>query len=110
MYRNAAAGSVSVTVRDDDQNIGVTISKSSLTIEEGASDTYTVVLESQPAGDVTVTISGHADTDVSLDKTTLTFTDQDWNAAQTVTVTAVDDSDIDDEDDVTPDPHRHQRR
>ena len=101
LYRNAAAGSVSVTVRDDDQNIGVTISKSSLTIEEGASDTYTVVLMSQPAGDVTVTISGHADTDVSLDKTTLTFTDQDWNAAQTVTVTAVDDSDIDDEDDVT---------
>ena len=101
LYRNAAAGSVSVTVRDDDQNIGVTISKSSLTIEEGDSDTYTVVLMSQPAGDVTVTISGHADTDVSLDKTTLTFTDQDWNAAQTVTVTAEDDGDIDDEDDVT---------
>ena len=101
LYRNAAAGGVSVTVRDDDQNIAVTISKTSLTIEEGASDTYTVVLESQPAGDVTVTISGHADTDASLDKTTLTFTDQDWSAAQTVTVTAVDDGDIDDEDDVT---------
>ena len=101
LYRNAAAAGVAVTVRDDDQNIAVTISKTSLTIEEEATDTYTVVLESQPAGDVTVTISGHADTDVSLDKTTLTFTDQDWNAAQTVTVTAENDGDIDDEDDVT---------
>ena len=101
LYRNAAAGSVSVTVRDDDQSIGVTISETSLTIEEGATDTYTVALGSQPAGDVTVTIGGHADTDVSLDKTILTFTDQDWNTAQTVTVTAEEDGDIDDEDDVT---------
>ena len=101
LYRNAAAADVSVTVRDDDQNIGVTISKTSLTIEEGDSDTYTVVLGSQPAGDVTVTIAGHSGTDVSLDKTTLTFTDQDWNTAQTVTVTADHDDDEDNEDDVT---------
>ena len=40
---------------------------------------YTVVLGSLPAGDVTVTIGGNSDTDVSLDKTTLTFTDQDWD-------------------------------
>ena len=101
LYRNAVAANVSVTVRDDDQNIGVTISETSLTIEEGASDTYTVVLMSMPAGDVTVTISGHADTDASLDKTTLTFTDQDWNTPQTVTVTAEHDGDANNEDDVT---------
>ena len=101
LYRNATTVNVSVTVRDDDQNVGVTISKTSLTIEEGASDTYTVALGSQPAGDVTVTIGGNSGTDVSLDKTTLTFTDQNWATAQTVTVTAEHDNDTLDEDDVT---------
>ena len=102
LYRNAAPGSVSVTVRDDDEEeIGVTISKTSLTIEEGDSDTYTVALKSQPAGDVTVTIAGNTGTDVSLDKTELTFTDQNWETAQTITVTAEHDNDTLHEDDVT---------
>ena len=80
---------------------GVTNSGNSLTIEEGNTATYTVVLNNQPVGDVTVTIGGNTGTDVSLDKTTLTFTDQDWNVEQTVTVTAKHDSDDQDEDDVT---------
>ena len=63
----------------------MTVSKAALEIEEGASDTYTVVLDTEPAGDVTVAIGGVADTDVSLDKTVLTFSDQDWDTAQTVT-------------------------
>ena len=99
-YNQATASSVSVTVRDD-ETVGVTISENALTIVEGNTATYTVVLDTQPAGDVTVTISGHAGTDVSLDKTTLTFTDQDWGTAQTVTVTAEHDGDSDNEDDVT---------
>ena len=89
-----------VSINDDDDSIGVRISKTSLTIEEGNSDTYTVVLGTQPAGDVTVTIGGNAGTDVSLDKTTLTFTDGSWETAQTVTVTAEHDGDDADEDDV----------
>ena len=97
LYRNASAGDVTVIVTDDDEEIGVTISENSLIIEEGASDTYTVALKSQPAGDVTVTVAGHSGTDVSLDKTILTFTDQDWSMAQTVTVTAAHDDDMDDE-------------
>ena len=99
-YNEAAASGVSVTVRDD-ETAGVTISESALTIEEGNTATYTVVLDTQPAGDVTVTISGHAGTDASLDKTILTFTAQDWNTEQTVTITAEHDDDIDKEDDVT---------
>ena len=54
---------------------------------------YTVTLASQPTEEVTVTVSGHADTDVSLDETTLTFTTGNWNSAQTVTVTAIQDTD-----------------
>ena len=80
---------------------GVTVSETALTILEGSTDTYTVVLGSQPAGNVTVTVSGHAGTDVSLDKTTLTFSATTWSTAQEVTVTAGEDGDADDETDVT---------
>ena len=101
-YDGITADSVTVSITDDDgAPPGVTVSKSSLDLEEGEQGTYTVVLDSQPAGNVTVTIAGHASTDVSLDKTTLTFTDQDWDTAQAVTVTADHDDDNQDEDDVT---------
>ena len=45
---------------------------------------------------MTVTVAGHASTDVTLapDPPTLTFTTQNWETAQTVTVTAVDDADL----------------
>ena len=89
-----------VTITDDD-TAGVTVSESTLTVVEGSSDSYTVVLDSQPTGEVTVTISGHAGTDVSVDKTTLTFTAADWDAAQTVTVSAAQDDDATTDDAVT---------
>ena len=86
-YRAVSVSSVAVTVRDND-SAGATISEATLTIEEGDSGTYTVVLGTEPAGDVTVTVGGVTDTDVTLDKTVLTFTTQNWGTAQTVTVTA----------------------
>ena len=79
------------------QTPAVTISETSLEIEEGDSETYTVVLDTQPAGDVTVSVEGVTGTDLSLDKTTLTFSDQDWNIPQTVTVTAGQDRDAADD-------------
>ena len=79
------------------QTVAVTISETSLEIEEGDSETYTVVLDTQPVGDVTVTIEGVTGTDLSLNKTTLTFSDQDWNFAQKVTVTAGQDRDAADD-------------
>ena len=96
-YDGLATDSVPVTVTDDD-TAGVTISEPSLDIEEGDSDTYTVVLDTEPVGDVTVTIGGITDTDLTLDKATLTFTDQDWDTAQTVRVTAGQDDDAVDEE------------
>ena len=85
----------------DDDTAGVTISETSLEIEEGDSDDYTVVLDSEPAGNVTVTIGGVTGTDVTLDKTTLTFTTNNWDTAQTVRVTAGQDADAVDEEEVT---------
>ena len=74
---------------------GVTVSKTALTVteEDTAGDSYTVVLNSQPTATVTVTVAGHAGTDVTPSPTSLTFTSTTWGTAQTVTVTAGDDAD-----------------
>ena len=72
---------------------GVTVSETSLEIEEGNSDTYEVELDAVPAGDVTITIGGITGTDLALDKSSLTFTDENWNTRQTVTVSAATDGD-----------------
>ena len=93
-YQDLPADDVAVTITDDD-TAGVTFSESSLTIGEGGTSSYSVVLDTRPAGDVTVTVGGIAGTDLTLDETELTFTDLDWDVAQTVTVTAEQDADID---------------
>ena len=76
---------------------GVTVSKTALTVTEQdtTGDSYTVVLDTEPTADVTVTVAGHAGTDVTPNPTTLTFTSTTWSTAQTVTVTAGDDADTD---------------
>ena len=59
-----------VTVTDDD-TAAIVLSETGLTVTEGdaAGTSYTVKLATQPTGEVTVTISGHAGTDLTLDKT-----------------------------------------
>ena len=85
---------VTVTITDDNM-AGVTVSKTALTVmeEDTTGDSYTVVLDSQPTGDVVITVSGHASTDVNPTPTTLTFMSTTWNTPQPVTVTAADDAD-----------------
>ena len=74
---------------------GVGASRTALTVteEDAAGDSYTLVLRSQPTANVVVTVAGHAGTDVTVNPTTLTFTSTTWNTPQPVTVTAVDDTD-----------------
>ena len=83
-----------VSITDDD-TADIVLSETDLTVTEGvaAGSSYTVKLATQPTGEVTVTVSGHAGTDLTLDKTTLTFTTDNWNTAQTVTVKAGQDND-----------------
>ena len=85
------------TIRDDD-TAGVTVSDTSLDIDEGDSDTYTVVLDSQPTHSVTITVNDPSNTDVTAEPADLTFTTTNWDTAQTVTVRASQDSGHDDED------------
>ena len=48
-----------VTFTDDDER-GVSVSPTTLTIDEGSTGDYTVVLTSRPTGDVTVTVGGES--------------------------------------------------
>ncbi|MFB2894585.1 ExeM/NucH family extracellular endonuclease [Aerosakkonemataceae cyanobacterium BLCC-F50] len=76
---NAAPG---VTINQTDGSTNVT--------EGGATDTYSVVLNTQPTADVTIAINSGNQT--TTNPTNLTFNTANWNVAQTVTVTAVDDA------------------
>ena len=59
----------------------MSITLAQLTIAEGTSDSYGVVLNSQPSQDVTVTITNSGDEDVGIDDRELTFTEFDWDGA-----------------------------
>ncbi len=85
---------VTVTITDDD-TAGVTVSKSSLTVTEQdtTGDSYTVVLDSQPTADVTISVGGQSGTDVTAAPTPMTFTTVNWATPVTVTVTGDDDAD-----------------
>ena len=85
-----------VTIRDDDER-RLAISPTSLTVSEGESATYTVVLGSKPTGTVRVTISGTTGTDLRRSRTVLSFRTSNWNEPQTVTVTARQDEDAEDD-------------
>ena len=96
-----------ITIEDDDTR-GITVSKATLTMDEADNmatidanehqDTYTVVLESEPTGTVTVNINSEESEEsedlkvASVEPSSLTFTKTDWADAQTVTVTAKDDT------------------
>ncbi len=75
---------------------GVTISETTLTVPEGSSGAYTVVLDTAPSADVTITVGG-ASGEVTVTGSPLTFTSSDYGTAQTVTVNAGADADTTDD-------------
>ena len=73
---------------------GVVVTPTTLTLTEGESDRYSVVLSSQPSASVVVAIvTNLSGTDVSVDKTSLTFTRNAWSVAQEIEVTVSVDAD-----------------
>ncbi|MDE2925385.1 MAG: fibronectin type III domain-containing protein [Acidobacteriota bacterium] len=98
-YEGTRAGSVRVTIKEIHSR-GLIVDTmpadeavtSSLTVAEGATGMYSVMLESQPTGTVTVTVRG-ASGDVSVSPSSLTFTTSNWDDAQMVEVKAGQDAD-----------------
>ena len=95
-YNGITASEVAVTVTDDEM-AGVSILPEELAIAEGGSDTYQVVLTSQPTDEVIVTISRSGDGGISIDDQELTFTDSDWKTARVVRASAAHDDDARDD-------------
>ena len=102
-----------VELSDDDQR-GVRASETAVSVNENASTSYTVVIESAPTEDVTVTVTvkGSDGTDLTspAEGLELTFTAENWSTPQTVTVTAADDTDVLADAPVRSDAHGGGRR
>ncbi|MEG3657397.1 Calx-beta domain-containing protein, partial [Arenibacter palladensis] len=91
----ANVADVAVTNIDNDV-VGVTVSAiSGNTTEAGGTATFTLVLDSQPTGNVTIPLSSNNTAEGTLAVSTVVFTPSNWNVAQTVTVTGVDDIVVD---------------
>ncbi len=95
-YYYRAVSPLTVRVKDNEP---LKVSKNSLSMGEGGSDTFDVRLGAQPSGTVTVNLtqSGTSNPDVSASPSQITFTTSNWDTDQTVTVSAVRDADFDDD-------------
>ena len=98
-YDGVTAAEVEVTIRENDIP-GVTVTPTELSVTEGSRETYTVVLDTEPAGPVTVAVGGVTG-DLMVSPASLTFTSSNWSTAQTMTVMAAEDEDALDDPPVT---------
>ena len=93
---DSVANSLEVLVTDDDDP-GLDVSESAITMKEDAIATFTVKLSTAPSETVSVDIDGHVGTDLSLDTSSLSFTQTNWDTAQTITLSTVGDADLTDD-------------
>src|SRR5204863_7572285 len=98
LYSGMNPSDVAVINQDNDTS-GFTVTPTSppQTTEAGGTATYTVVLTSQPTGQVHVVVTSSNTSEGTITATTLTIKNSDWNVPQTITVTGVDDA-VDDGD------------
>ncbi len=80
-----------VTLVCEQPGIDVSPTAGLQTSQAGATATFSVVLDTQPAANVTVGLSSSNPDAGTISTSQLVFTPQDWNIAQSVTVTGVND-------------------
>ena len=83
----------------DNETAGVTVTPIAglRTTEAGGTSTFSIVLNSQPAGDVTIPVASADATEGTAAPASVTFTSLNWAAPQIITVTGVDDTEADGE-------------
>ncbi len=94
-YHGLNANDLAFTNLDNDQQ-ALIVSSELLAVDEGSSNSFTVVLAAQPISDVVVTVSrtsGDSDLGVIVGNT-LVFTSANWNVPQMVVVAAAEDVDL----------------
>ena len=109
-FHDVGVDSVEAVERDADRATGVTLSVERLTVPEGGTGRWTVVLDGEPRADVTVAVArASGDEDLTALPAELVFTPQSWSTPQTVTVSAAEDADRD-AGVATFSPHGRERR
>ena len=93
---NSDRASLTFTVTVEAPPLVVRVSPNRLSLAEGGSGAYTVVLSHAPMGPVTVGVSSDNPA-VTVATSSLTFTTLNWNMARSVTVTGAGDADAVDE-------------
>ncbi len=86
---------ITVTIIDNDR-AGIQ-ALTAVSILEGQTETFQFSLTSEPQAEVTVTITGHAGTDLILTPAVRIFLPSNWSEVQEVTLRAVEDLDFDHE-------------
>ena len=71
-YDAVSVGDVAITVRDDDA-VGVRLSVSELTVDEGSSGTYGIALATRPVEEVKITVGAPSTGEIDASPGTLTF-------------------------------------
>ncbi len=94
----ARAVAVSITDNERDRtggllSPGLVLSTDEVVVAEGASNSFTVRLGTQPSENVRVSLAQPSNTDVRVNETSLIFTADNWNVEQSVTVRANEDHD-----------------
>ncbi len=102
-YDGKSGPVVTVTV-DDNDDFGVTLGITpatdgtyGLSVNEDSTASYTMKLDAEPTGDVTIRPTAGQSASISVETKFLSFTVNNWNVAQSVTVKAADDGNASDE-------------
>ena len=90
-YHRSKDAVMQVVVNDDEPaNPTITITPSTMTIEEGEIKNYDVKLNEEPNANVTITLA-FTKSLIRLNQSSLVFTPENWNQVQTVQITAKQD-------------------
>ena len=92
-----ASCNISINETQSSETYGnIVLSKTSETISENSTTTFTVKLDAPPTNNQTVSLSSN-NSDVTLNKNSLIFTSSDYNVEQTIKITIAKDSDYNDD-------------
>ena len=97
----SGARSIVLTATESEDDKGIALSRSAVSVAENGTATYTVKLTVAPTANVAVTLSegtgSNDDTDITVGTPAskiLGFTSDNWDTAQTVTLNAAEDDDL----------------
>ena len=95
-YGSVTMANQRVAVTDND-TVGITSTGGdTISVTEGGTNSYTLVLDTQPAGTVTITLTS-SNTTITVSPNLITFNQNNWNQLQPVAIAGVQDTDVESE-------------